>query len=373
MKQVQQRGKKFTATIRLNGHSVSSTFPKKSQATEWLTRVEMAIRDEIVNPANVFEKARFLPKRNKIYNEKEIKIILKKEKVTPNKYWTLGDAIRHYKNTELDKLKGWLQAKKRLDYWEKHDLADRLFNDITPEDLVDWIKSRKKIVKGKSVAVSASTIRNDIARLSVLYDIAGKPKTKGGWGLDIKNPVADIQLPKLSMSGRQRRFERDEEEQLFHALEQGLDGLQMVAIITLAIETGMRRGEILNTIRAEVRQTDRGFMIIKFDTKNGHPRTIYLSDRAGRIIEKLIQNKDDKDKLFTLNGDQVGTRWDKARAMIGHPDLRLHDLRHEAVSRLADKGLSAGALASMSGHRSMQTLLRYINVSERDIRDKLGQ
>ncbi|MFS8368604.1 tyrosine-type recombinase/integrase [Acetobacter oryzifermentans] len=77
-------------------------------------------------------------------------------------------------------------------------------------------------------------------------------------------------------------------------------------------------------------------------------------------------------KLFSICSTTVDNLWKTARKRAGCPDLRIHDLRHEAISRLADAGLSLGALASMSGHKTSQMLLRYINAKESDIREKLA-
>ncbi|WP_408873166.1 hypothetical protein [Gluconobacter roseus] len=124
MKQVQQRGKKFTATVRLNGHSISSTFPKKQQANEWASRVEIAIKDEIVNPANKFRKDDFIAKKSiKKISVKEILKQAKEDNNTPSYEWTLLRCIKKYKYEELDKLNGAKQALLRLNMWEKTDLA----------------------------------------------------------------------------------------------------------------------------------------------------------------------------------------------------------------------------------------------------------
>lgn len=66
MKQIQKRGKvgawKYTGTVRLNGHSVSLTFPVRSQAKEWTERVERAIKDELAT-GKPFDKYDYIPKK----------------------------------------------------------------------------------------------------------------------------------------------------------------------------------------------------------------------------------------------------------------------------------------------------------------------
>ena len=157
------------------------------------------------------------------------------------------------------------------------------------------------------------------------------------------------------------------------ALRDGPDSLEMEALVILAVETGMRRSELLDLRAAEVRFTRLGRVIERAKSKNGHSRRVVLTDRATVAVDGLRNGKEGTDRLFKLNADAVAWRWDRARTAAGCPDLRLHDLRHEALSRMADAGLSVGALAAQSGHRTMQTLLRYVNASERDIREKLAR
>lgn len=199
--------------------------------------------------------------------------------------------------------------------------------------------------------------------------------TKHGWGLDISNPVKDVALPAVH-GNRQRRLNKYEEEVLMDAIADGMYADQMTPFMTLSIETGMRKSEILSITKDEISRTKRGWSVTKKDTKNGHRRVVYLSSRAVQAVQPLydgIKAKPDNTPLFSISSHTVENWFVRARDKAGLKDLRLHDLRHEAVSRLADKGLSVGAIANQSGHKSMQTLLRYVNASEKDIRAKLKQ
>ncbi|MBS1035549.1 site-specific integrase [Gluconobacter cerinus] len=376
MKQVQQRGKKFTATVRLNGHSISSTFPKKQQANEWANRVEIAIKDEIVNPANKFRKDDFIAKKYiKKISVKEILKQAKEDNNTPYYEWTLLRCIKKYKYEELDKLNGAKQALLRLQMWEKTDLANMKLTDITPDIVHEW-KINRKIKKGnKYYDPSPSTIRNDLYRLSVIFETARKPKTKHGWGLkDLKNPVKEILLPSPD-EGRDRRLHGNEEDRMRDAIKEGPHVLEMLAFFEIALATGMRKSEILKATKSEVIEGRMGWSIRKPKTKNGTSRTIHLSERAKESVMLLLAENSHKTRLgylFTVSSTTIDNTWRTARERAGCPDLRMHDLRHEAISRLADAGLSIGALSSMSGHKTSQMLLRYVNAKESDIREKLA-
>jgi integrase len=307
----------------------------------------------------------------------------------PRADWTLHQALEHYDATITDTLKGWRQARARITAWQAGPLAKTRLSDLTPECLTAWIAGRTKPKKFRAadgstrieqLPVAASTVRNDIYRLSALFELAATPATKGGWGLAaLKNPVAAVALPGMS-AGRQRRLDHGdgdgatgEEAKMLEALATGPDGVEMLAFVGLAIETAMRRSEILDLRAQEVRSTRMGRVIERAKSKNGAARRVVLSDRATAAVDALREGKSGDAKLFTLGPDKVSYRWDRARALAGCPDLRLHDIRHEAMSNMADKGLSVGALAAQGGYKTMQTLLRYVNASERDIREKLGR
>ena len=390
---IQKRGKRWTASIRLNGHSLSMTYDLKTQAAEWSGRVRRAIqechsRGQQFDPAPFQVKPRklragdsILPQAPPALTQADIDADL-----TPRPDWSLKQAFERYDDTVTDTLKGWRQARSRIKAWQAHPLAQKRFDQVTPDDVAGWIAGRTKPKKHKDqdgnvwierLPVAASTMRNDLYRLSALYEHAKKAPTKKGWGMtDLTNPAADVDKPKLP-EGRQRRLDEDgedgEESRLFAALATGPDAEEMTAFVSIALETAMRRSEVLSLIASEVRSTRLGRVIERSDSKNGSARRIVLTDRATGAVDRLRAGKSGGDRLFTLDGDAVRYRWNRARRLAGCTSLRLHDVRHEAMSSMADAGLSVGALAAQGGYKTMQTLLRYVNASERDIREKLAQ
>jgi integrase len=128
-------------------------------------------------------------------------------------------------------------------------------------------------------------------------------------------------------------------------------------LITLAIETGMRRGELRSIRWKDVDQTARTIRILK--TKNGHPRTIPLTPKAIEILASL-ERKDER--VFPVTPNAVRLAWERLRKRAGLEDLRLHDLRHEAVSRFFEYGLTVPEVALISGHHDPRMLSRYTHL-----------
>ena len=131
-------------------------------------------------------------------------------------------------------------------------------------------------------------------------------------------------------------------------------------IIEIALETGMRRGEILNIKKEHVKNQTLFIPL----AKNGHQRTIPLSKRAYHILKNY-------DLPFRMSGNAVRLAWERLKNKGNIKDLHFHDLRHEAISRLFEKGLSIPEVSLISGHKDVRMLFRYTHLKAEDILKKL--
>jgi len=137
----------------------------------------------------------------------------------------------------------------------------------------------------------------------------------------------------------------------------------------------MRQGEILSLAASQI-DLDRRVARLS-ETKNGSARTVPLSSVALEVLRAALQCplRAGSALLFpgTTGKPYAITRpWQLAVKRAGIQGLRFHDLRHEAVSRLVERGLSDQEVAAISGHRSMQMLRRYTHLLAEDLADKLG-
>jgi integrase len=158
-------------------------------------------------------------------------------------------------------------------------------------------------------------------------------------------------------------------------------------IITLAVETSMRLGELLGL---EWSRVDLVRCIAHLvDTKNGESRTVALSSAAAAALQSLPRRIDGRVFGWAAS-DSFEKTWTRckarARAMYEADcaaqgvkpdpaflaDLRFHDLRHEATSRLFEKGLGIMEVSSMTGHKSLSMLKRYTHIDAEKLARKLG-
>ena len=165
---------------------------------------------------------------------------------------------------------------------------------------------------------------------------------------------------------RDRRLEAGELERLLSACE----NKWFRPVILFAIETGMRRGEILSLTWEGVHLGKRYVHLP--DTKNGDSRDVPLSPQALELLGGLPRNIRGDQVVFPLHFEALKSSWRRACSRAGVKDLRFHDLRHEVTSRFFEKGLNVMEVAAITGHKDLRMLQRYTHLRAEDLVLKLG-
>jgi integrase len=105
--------------------------------------------------------------------------------------------------------------------------------------------------------------------------------------------------------------------------------------------------------------------------KLGNDQTVPLLSATGQDAFKIAKRQARKGpRIFPYSSATVGTYFTRAVATLGLEDLHLHDLRHEAISRLFEAGYRIEQVALMSGHRDWAMLKRYTHVTAADLHRK---
>jgi len=195
-----------------------------------------------------------------------------------------------------------------------------------------------------------------------MFEIARKE-----WGLPLReNPLSALSL-KGSSPRRERRLGPDELERLIDAAKLSRTPL-LIPIILFALVTGMRRGEILGTRWQDVDWATKSLLIPS--SKNGYPRVIPLVEEALHILDRLPRKAE---HVFPMHANALRLSWGRLRRRAGCDDLHFHDLRHEAISRFFEAGLSTPEVALISGHRDPRMLFRYTHPLRERILAQLSQ
>jgi integrase len=320
------KGVSYRVKIRRTGYpALTRSFESKTRAQQWARSIETKIDgDELID-------------------------------TTEARTTTLVEALKRYRREVTPHKKGSRQEEPRIEAWKRASFAHKPLSRIRSSDITEWRDERLE------AGVSGQTLRNDLSLLSHVFKIA-----RSEWGMEgLRNPVDDVRRPKGNPPRERRLLPGEEDALLQHA------DTEWKSLIILAIETAMRRSELLGLRRADI---DKAQGIARLaDTKNSSPRNVPLSPRALAALDTLPQRLDGR--IFGMDVNQHSLGWRALRKRAGVEGLRFHDLRHEGTSRLVESGLwNMAEIGSITGHRTLAMLARYYqpNVAEMAARMKRG-
>ena len=330
MSSIRMRGDKWQARVHRKGiNPVVKSFNTKADAVKWARNVESQLDLGTFAPKQAMPRLRSMIERYV-------------DEVTPTKK---GSAQERYRAAQIKKI----------------NLADMSLDRIDGAAVATYRDQRLK-------QVSNNTVRLELAFLSVVFE-----QSRREWGWSVANPVKQIRMPKPGKP-RQRRLEAGEEDALISACRDS-GAYYLESFVILAIETGMRFSEIAGVRREHINVANRTIHLP--ETKNGSPRTVPLTKRAVDAIQALPISIEGQ--LFPAKPGSIRSAFliavAKAKTASGSrilDGLRFHDLRHEGVSRLFEKGLNPIEVGMISGHKTMSMLQRYAHISTKHVVQKLS-
>jgi integrase len=261
--------------------------------------------------------------------------------------------------TTLPLVKQWLgmpvrsARRSEVNYGRPRGSNGSVTRDLTSTDFSMWRDARL-------LEVSNGTVSREMTLLSGILSVARRE-----WRLIEGNPLSDVRRPR-EPPHRDRRV--SEKELMALKISAGHDLTNATArayhAFLFAIETAMRAGEIIG-LRSEDISFEKRFARLPM-TKNGTSRDVPLSSEAMRLIKELPKS----DPVFNLSSHLLDALWRKLRDRAAVTDLRFHDSRHEAITRLARK-LDVLDLARMVGHRDLKMLMIYYNATAEELAKRL--
>jgi len=263
---------------------------------------------------------------------------------------TLAKALERYRR-EISILKrSYASEKFRLEQLARSFLGDKNVDDITSVDIATYRDARLAGVNSKTgKLLSTSTVRLEMSVLSNVFDIC-----RIEWGYCKSNPTVNVRKPKVAPARIRRLSAR--EERLIMRYTNAHPNIELQVIVTLAIESAMRQGEILSLKWENINLRTRIAHLP--ETKNGTARDVPLSLRARDALLQLGVRT--KGSVFTYTSAGIKSTWRYMTTALEIEDLHFHDLRHEAISRLAEMGsFDLLEISAISGHKSLTMLKRY--------------
>ena len=321
MANLRKRNNGWQAQIRKKGlPSITKTFTQRKDALIWANTIESEIDRGVYVDHSIAEQT------------------------------ILGDLLDRYSTDILPSLRGEKSEQSRLQHLRAHFGLFSLAR-IKSHDLAEYRDTRLMLVGPQSV-------KHELGLLNRVLRIAHSE-----WGYTLPHGIPAVSTPKLP-HGRDRRLQGVEEAVLLNELKQ----TPIVQnIVCIAIETAMRRSEILNIERDHI-NIDQRLLAIPV-TKTNTPRTIPLSSRGLESINQFMNLIGDAHPRF--RADSVTQSFSRACKRANIINLHFHDLRHEATSRLFEKGLNVMEVSLITGHKSLSMLHRYTHLKPESLVDRL--
>lgn len=316
----------WQARVRKANQSITKTFINKVDAERWAKQVEVELdKGSFVN-LGIAERT------------------------------TFAEIIERYIDEVLPTMRGGKADFIRLKALARRPIAKLNMVALTPQKIAQHRDERLK-------EVAPATVIRELSYFSSIITCARKE-----WGININNPVALVARPK-NPQGRSRILDAAETNALFEALRPtGRRSIWMLPLVRLALETAMRRSELLG-LRWEHIDLGRRTIFLQL-TKNGTSRTVPLSTQAIQILGEIPRNLDGR--VFPVTHEVVSQAFNRARKQAGIKDVRFHDLRHMAITNLAEKLPNLIELSAVSGHKSLAMLKRYYHPRAELLAEKLG-
>lgn len=319
----------FSVQIRRIGlPTINKTFKTRDQALTWARKTEYELDTGIYLSKEDTDKITFAELATRYINE-----VSPKKKGFKQETYRLGKIIREFKDFRIHQIKSMHIAMYR-----------------------DKLLSR---------GYAPASVLNEISMISQVFEMSIKE-----WGIPLpNNPCRNIKKPKVN-NQRSRMLSKEEESLLLHYATQSKASL-LPHLIIIALETGMRLGELLSLTWNYV-YLDRRFAYLP-DTKNGTSRAVPLSSKAINEFEKLKRHPDSNRVFWTWSHNKcIENVWQRICKKAGIEDLHFHDLRHTATTRLSEKLPNILELSAVTGHKDLRMLKRYYHPKAEEIALKLG-
>jgi integrase len=247
--------------------------------------------------------------------------------------------------------------------WWKDRLGHLLLADLTPAILADARDALLAEKTPRGNIRNPSTVNRYIAAFSLTLTIAMKE-----WGWIDDSPMRKVSKPSEG-KGRNRLLSIEEKNRLLQACQSSLN-IHLYPIVSLALLTGMRFGEIVNLRWEDIDYIGKTITLEK--TKNGERRILPLTPVVEKVFALSRQTDIAAGLVFKPSSPtnrsglvDIRNAFMKVLKQAEIPDFRFHDLRHAAASYLAMNGATQGELMSILGHKTPTMTRRYVIYSQK--------
>jgi integrase len=283
---------------------------------------------------------------------------------------TFAQLAKHYKeryatpakyieNRKIAGLRSHVEVSRIVEILASH-FGTKKLRSVTHGDILHFKSQRlDTIVKFKKAPPrqrSIATVNRELTVLKRMFSIA----LREGWILRHPFSGSDTVISSSDENKRTRVISYEEEDLLLDACDERREKLRV--IIICALDTGMRRGEILSLRWRDINFETKRINIQAMNTKTLKARSVPITDRLLAELDAL-PHRAESARVFGIT-DTVKRSWATAKRIAGITDLKFHDLRHTCATRLVQGGLPLVEVSRILGHTNIATTFRYANTDD---------
>lgn len=320
------------------GRRVQKRFPKRAEAEDYLAKVRVAIKEE--KYGDLFEKK---PESRMIFDE------------LADKYAEACQFDKSFKS-----FKAYIIPILRAEF------GGRTLKDISSLDVESFRNKRRAGISKRGTQRSAARVNRELAVLKHMMNRAVR------WGYWEVSPFAKFTKDDpIMFRGENKRLRYLTSEECERLLAEC--SMNLRPIVTLALNTGMRRGELFNLMWEHI--GPKAAYI--YNTKTMEPRVVPLNSTAQEVLREMRRRNHLKSSYVFCDKD--GQPWKDIKVgfagacrRAGIVNFRFHDLRHTFASHLAMNGYSMKAIADLLGHTTLTMVMRYAHLSPGHLHDAVS-
>jgi integrase len=261
-------------------------------------------------------------------------------------------------------LKNWKDSRRMLDVARAY-FGKRLVRSITWGDVEQFRRQRLDEPTWRGEERSIARVNRELATLRRAFNIARAE----GW-ID-RNPFeSGKSLIEVAHEVRRDRVLTPEEEVRLLAECVGRCA-HLRPIVICALDSGLRRGEIISLTAGDVDLTERSIRLQSLNTKAQRSRTVPITRRLLAELQPLVIEREPGERVFGI-ADNFKNAFNSACRRAKIEGLRFHDLRHTAATRWIQSGIPIATVSRLLGHADLQTTMRYVNPTPQMLADVLS-
>lgn len=258
--------------------------------------------------------------------------------------------------TRIAGLRSWRNQKGFLKPLQAYFGKQRL-QSITHSDLEDYRAKRIQLKTRRGEERTITGINRELSLMRTMFNFA----LKQGWVVQSPFDMGESLISHADENQRDRILTPEEEIRLLAACEDR-NREHLRPLIIAALDTALRFGELIQLIWTDVNLEDGMVVVRKTTTKTWESRVIGMTSRLRAELQKLWDNSTgNKDELIFGIEDNITKAFTTARELAQIEDLKFHDFRHTATTRMIQAGMAPGEVMNITGHKEISTFLRYLN------------